>query len=241
MLGVGTFNIPAGVARRGHGHASPHLVLVSGGDFEEAADGKVRELGARAVRLSRANATHDLVFGENGARCLMIESKGPFWRRLFDRALNGREHVFGLAAHEQIAALTDLNSAEDLARSSKRALAFGQLLAVLERGEHRAPAWLDDAVWALDRGADASIGGIARSLQRDRVHFTRAFASYMGMRPSEYRALRRVGAAVVALRERSDKLSDIALAYGFAHQSHMTNDFRAVLGVTPGRLRSGAA
>ena len=76
----------------------------------------------------------------------------------------------------------------------------------------------------------------ATSLKRDRTHFARAFAAYSGFRPVEYRALRRLAAALDSLTSDAP-LADVALSTGYSHQSHMTNAVRELLGASPTQLR----
>lgn len=229
--------MPARFAVRGHGHARLHLVIVAEGDFEQEISDGVLAMKSGAVRLSCAHAQHRLAFGDAGATCAIMEAEGPFWTRVFTRALGPRENVFGAVTPAQALALAQVGGVEQLVASRDAVLGFGRMLARLSSDEVHAPAWLDDAVDLLDRGTIRSVSAIARRLERDRVHFARSFVAHTGFRPSEYRALRRAGDAVTALRAADASLCDIALEHGFTHQSHMTNTFRALLGVAPGRLR----
>jgi transcriptional regulator GlxA family with amidase domain len=48
----------------------------------------------------------------------------------------------------------------------------------------------------------------------------------------------RVERATELIRARAAPLAEVALACGFAYQTHMTRAFRHVLGTTPGQLRA---
>jgi len=67
-------------------------------------------------------------------------------------------------------------------------------------------------------------------------HFVRSFSADVGMPPHVYQLGRRIGAAK-ALLAGDTPLAEIAAATGFADQSHLTNRFRTVVGVTPGVYR----
>jgi AraC family transcriptional regulator len=67
-------------------------------------------------------------------------------------------------------------------------------------------------------------------------HFSRAFKASTGQSPYAFALTRRVLRARQLLSTEMP-LADIALAVGFASQSHLTEHFRRVLGITPGRIR----
>ena len=68
-------------------------------------------------------------------------------------------------------------------------------------------------------------------------HFSRAFKRAVGTGPQRYTVQRRVQRAKGLLRHGGDSLAVIAVAAGFADQSHFTAVFRRETGVTPGRFR----
>ena len=127
--------------------------------------------------------------------------------------------------------------AEEIAASPRTLRALGRALAAFKRPESKPPPWLEEMIEMLDRGAAPKITALAETLRRDRTHLTRSFVDHLGFLPSEYRTLRRAAAAAGAVRGADARLCDVALEYGFAHQSHMTNTFRTLFGVSPTRLR----
>ncbi len=66
-------------------------------------------------------------------------------------------------------------------------------------------------------------------------HLHRVFALETGMPPHAYQTLLRVNRAKDLLRA-GWRLSEVALATGFADQSHLTRHFRRLVGTTPGRF-----
>jgi AraC family transcriptional regulator len=68
-------------------------------------------------------------------------------------------------------------------------------------------------------------------------HFARAFKQSTGLPPHQYLIMQRVEAAKRCLLDARTSLADIALACGFADQSHFTATFRKVVGVPPGIWR----
>src|SRR5215813_6768236 len=68
-------------------------------------------------------------------------------------------------------------------------------------------------------------------------HFARAFKQSVGMPPHAYLVQRRVQRVQDLLTATDLPLSEIALAAGFADQSHCARRFRQHIGVTPGSYR----
>ncbi|WP_158502363.1 AraC family transcriptional regulator [Vitiosangium sp. GDMCC 1.1324] len=68
-------------------------------------------------------------------------------------------------------------------------------------------------------------------------HFTRAFRQSTGVPPHRYLLKRRVERAQQLLKDPDLSLSDIALACGFADQSHFTRVFSASVSMSPGAWR----
>jgi AraC-like DNA-binding protein len=75
---------------------------------------------------------------------------------------------------------------------------------------------------------------LARVADLSPFHLHRVFCQETGMPPHAYQTQVRVNRAKEMLRHRRP-LSQVALATGFADQSHLTRHFRRVVGVTPGR------
>jgi len=168
-----------------------------------------------------------------------------------------------MTAAEAVPALTRLNALRSGAPSW---LAF-QLRAELELGDDLSQASIESAVLALlaelgDRPALEARGAPPRWLERvreqihdeftraltlaalaqtggvHRVHLARAFRWHYGCTVGEYIRQRRVEFACHRLTGPDDRLSVIAFDAGFADQSHLTNTFRRLVGMTPGAFRT---
>ncbi|MGN6466447.1 MAG: helix-turn-helix domain-containing protein [Rhizobiaceae bacterium] len=68
-------------------------------------------------------------------------------------------------------------------------------------------------------------------------HFARAFKQSVGVAPHHWMVRRRCDRAKDILRGSETSLADIALACGFADQSHFTRTFTRVFGISPGAWR----
>ena len=87
----------------------------------------------------------------------------------------------------------------------------------------------------LDTRALADLVAFSKS------HFSRAFKRSLGLPPMAYVATRRVERAKVMMASTREQLTQIALACGFADQSHLNRSFRRMVGVSPGLWRRSNA
>jgi AraC family transcriptional regulator len=78
---------------------------------------------------------------------------------------------------------------------------------------------------------------LANVVPFSRSHFSRAFKRSIGLPPMAYVTTRRVERAKVMMTSTPKRLTEIALACGFADQSHLIRWFRRIVGVSPGAWR----
>ncbi|HEU0199673.1 MAG TPA: AraC family transcriptional regulator [Burkholderiaceae bacterium] len=87
-------------------------------------------------------------------------------------------------------------------------------------------------------GTDLSITRLASTAGMSPDRFAHCFKLTFGQSPYRFVQLRRVEAARRLLKETRLPIAEIALAVGFASQSHFTQAFRQHTGTTPARVRS---
>jgi AraC family transcriptional regulator len=90
---------------------------------------------------------------------------------------------------------------------------------------------------ASEAGSDLSIAAIARRCGLSRGYFIRGFKEATGKTPHQWALSQRVEQARGMLVKSDMSLADIALACGFADQSHFTRVFARVTGMPPGSWR----
>jgi AraC-like DNA-binding protein len=78
---------------------------------------------------------------------------------------------------------------------------------------------------------------VARECRLSVSHFSRAFRRTTGVAPHRWLLARRVEVAKEKLRDGRLTLLDVALACGFADQSHLTRVFARIVGISPGAYR----
>jgi AraC family transcriptional regulator len=78
---------------------------------------------------------------------------------------------------------------------------------------------------------------IAAAANLSLYHLARVFKKAMGITPHRYLVQVRVNSARQLLAAGARSLAEVAVAVGFADQSHFTREFKRILGVTPGQLQ----
>ncbi len=85
--------------------------------------------------------------------------------------------------------------------------------------------------------SDLSLAELAKIAGVSPSHFKTLFKQSVGIPAHQYVIRRRVEYAAELLQAGDPVLADVALAAGFANQSHMARCMRSILGTTPGGLR----
>jgi AraC-like DNA-binding protein len=93
------------------------------------------------------------------------------------------------------------------------------------------------ALLAATRENSISVRRLAEECGLSPRHFTRAFRRSTGLPPHRWLLKRRVEMAKQLLRDPARSLVEVALACGFASQSHFTRTFTARVGRSPGSWR----
>ena len=96
---------------------------------------------------------------------------------------------------------------------------------------------LDHIEAALD--GELSLDALAEIGGMNPLYFARAFRKQFGESPHRFVLRRRIERGKRLLTETDTPLAEIALACGFASQSHFAATFRRQVGVTPGEYRKG--
>lgn len=86
-------------------------------------------------------------------------------------------------------------------------------------------------------GSKLTIRELAALVSFSKSHFSRAFKRSLSLPPMAYIAKRRVERAKLMMLATGEQLTEIALACGFADQSHLNRSFRRMVGMSPGLWR----
>ena len=86
-------------------------------------------------------------------------------------------------------------------------------------------------------GEDLSLEALAAEVSLSPLYLVRAFRTAVGQSPHQYVVTRRVEQARRLLTTTTLPIAEISLATGFSSQSHLTNWFRRLVGVSPAAYR----
>lgn len=138
--------------------------------------------------------------------------------------IRGRLYAEALATALTVHLLSNYGSARGVANLPRRGLLPGQLRRVID--------YMDAHLCE-----DLSLAELADVAGFSRHYFARSFRLATGMSPHQYLIERRVERACKLLLDTSLPIGEVAVSLGFASQSHMTQHFRRVTGLTPARFR----
>lgn len=127
-----------------------------------------------------------------------------------------------------------------LAVAAHIAQTYGGLKPGSQDGRSTLAAWQErKAKEMLSAHLDGSIevSDLAAACKLSPSHFARAFRQTIGMAPHQWLLQRRVDVAKSMMRSSDRSLSEVALACGFADQSHFTRVFSRLTGESSGTWR----
>jgi AraC family transcriptional regulator len=234
-------------ARHGTPHVHEHaqFVLTTHGAFEEQLPDRVRRAEAGTLTFLPAHASHAIVTGERGATVLVIDMEAAWLSRAAtDPPIveTAAEFHGGLIAHLAQRLYGEFRLRDEVSRLMIDTLTLGlvaEASLALARDEARPPQWLARARELLRAGftRHVTLGDLADACGVHPVHLARSFRHHYGCTIGEYIRELRVEFVCRRMRLSNASLADIALAAGFADQSHLTRLFKERMGVTPSEYR----
>lgn len=99
--------------------------------------------------------------------------------------------------------------------------------------------WLDTVVDAISDEPEHrwTLAELAAIANRHPVHVAQSFRAKTGVSLGSFQRLRRLTCIALALRHGNTPLAALAAEFGYCDQSHMSSEFRAAFGTSPGRYR----
>lgn len=223
------------VGRHTHDHA--HFMLVLGGTYLCSIGGEVAAMRPPFLLFEPAGTTHDDRFAASAGAFVAI-------------SLDDAEAAPLPSAPRILNRPPALRAALGVAREARAEAADRPLLeggaweliaqAAGEPEMRSVPGWARDAYEAvMDEAADPelSVAGIAGRVGVHPVHLARVFRQAWGCAPAELLRWRRTERAAALLAHSPLAAAEIAVAVGFADQSHMSRAFKACYGAPPGAWR----
>ena len=236
---------PPGEHLAHHIHDRACVATMLEGSFDLAIGGRVLSCPPAAVATEPAGERHANRMGNAGAHVIVIQ---PDPRRVdllrpftpvLDRASH-RRHAGIAAAAARLSG--ELDRPDDLAWLAAEAAVL-EIMVVLGRVVHDAerapPPWLlraRDMVHARFR-EPIRIADVASEADVHPGHLARAFRRHFRVTLGSYVRTLRLEWVAARLLESEQSLVGIALAAGFADQSHLTRAFKQYSGLTPQAYR----
>lgn len=147
-----------------------------------------------------------------------------FDRELRDAGTHGALYLDSLGMALAVHVLRRYGRKQGAGRPARGGIAPARLRRVLEHVEEHL-------------AENVSLADLARVAGLALHHFAHAFKESTGMSPHHFILERRIARARMLLVDSRLCLAEIALMLGFADQSHFTEHFRRLTGITPARYR----
>jgi AraC family transcriptional regulator len=239
---------PAFVIPR-HAHQSAFFVMVIEGGYRETYGTRSRECEPDTLLFHPAGELHSERHYDAVVRIFSVEPGAALLERVreYSGSLDG-PRVFQAGPLVRLAArlYAEFRADDPLAPLAMEGLALELLAAAGRRPEPAAgrapPAWLRRARDLLNDRCAENLGleDVAREVGVHPAHLARTFRRHFRCTAGDYQRRARVGRARQLLAASDTPLAEVALALGYADQSHFTAAFRRLTGVTPGAFRKAS-
>jgi AraC-like DNA-binding protein len=224
-----------GARLAGHRHDTPTVVFIADGEILDIGPATQRVLRVGAIRAVAAYETRDVVAGPVGAKVLVVAALPGQPVATHPRVRNGGP----LGSSREL-----VNQLVSLVTTDTPSEAFERLLldwiVALDGTADKRPAWIEQVKAILDATAPffPSTRSLAATAGVRSESLARAFRRSYGISVREYARRGRVVRARDLLADPGRTLSQVALAAGFADQSHLTREFSLWFGLSPRRYRA---
>lgn len=235
--------VPRACAQRGP-YAHPLLTITLSGCATETDAAGVIARRQMSCSLLPAAASSLATICDDGWRVLALE--------LSEAWVRDRINELGLAAQYGSTSSSTYELCERFYREfvrgdSAAAVAMEglilQLVAEIARTtsakRERRPAWLDGVRAFIDANYRGSLnlGSLARTARVHPAHLSKSFSRSFGCTIGDYVRGLRIDFARRQMESSELTLSEIAIAAGFADQSHFTKTFKRIVGKSPSEYR----
>lgn len=233
---------PAGHCLQHHAHARAMFCYAVRGGYREQTATRVLMAGPGSVVYQPSGELHCDAVGPDGLSGIRVEVDGawvdaiPGLRDSGPTLVGGRAAWFARALYDEV---SRKGPAIPVAQESLALLVLTEVSRDSMRQERTLPAVIARVRERLrEEFADPpSLTELAADVDRHPAHLARSFRQHMSCTIGEYLRECRLTAAK-ELVERTDRpLADVALACGYADQSHMGRSFRRHIGLSPAAYR----
>ena len=236
---------PAGLSQPRHSHALASFSFVLDGSYLETLGARPALRQASTLIFHPPQESHSVNYSDGPVRILSVQVDSQRLSYLQDRAIlfdsrvTGRSETIAWLGHRLY---SEFRQADSFSTLALEGLVF-EILAEAARNRapvnHVAPKWLRLAEEFLHDNFSTSVAfdDVARCAGVHPVHLARVFRKKHGCTIGEYLRRLRVEYAAQQIVTTQGSIGDIAIAAGFADQSHLTKTFKAHFGFTPAAYR----
>ncbi len=217
-----------------HKHANDYLCVVLAGGFAEQEGKRWHERLCGCFFTHHAGETHHDRFGPRGAMCVNLHFPAGESSPSIDGMCPARMKVTA----EKLAFELAASLHEELVMASLAAEIIGDLNATVPARQNQGK-WIDRLVQAISDEPERrwSLRELSQIADRHPIHVAQVFRAKTGISLGAFQRLRRLTNLSLALRHSKTSLAMLAAEFGYCDQSHMTAEFRAAFGSSPGRYR----
>jgi AraC family transcriptional regulator len=229
-----------------HTHENPFLYFVLNGTSTESFGKRSRSAEPSTLVFHPAGEPHANHWHGPGGRCLHLEITPPMLARLREHsAILDRPAEFhgGPPAGVAVRLYREFQRDDEVSPLAMEGLALELLAEVARRPaavpESTPPRWLRQARDLLHArfAGSPSLDEIAAAVGVHPAHLARVFRRQYGCTLGDYLRRLRVDFACRRMSAGDTPLIEIALAAGFADQSHFTKTFKHLVGMTPAEFQ----
>ncbi|HYE73016.1 MAG TPA: AraC family transcriptional regulator [Blastocatellia bacterium] len=232
-----------------HYHENPHFALITRGDILEGTRKGTYECPVDTLLFHNRQEPHYNIKPKGTTRGFQLEIDEQ-WSRKFELNLDALPGIARIT--QPIIRLPFYNIYkeaklfDDASRITIDALLIEIFAALQGLSSSRAttmPAWVKrvDEILHDNFAHPPSLQELSQELNLHWAHLSREFPRYFHCNFGEYVRKIRVEKSLVLLRNKNLSLTEIALACGFADQSHFIRCFKAFCGITPKAFRKISA
>lgn len=228
-----------------HTHELAHISIVLQGAYTEHYGRKNRSGEPSLLVLHPPDEDHLVTFHNAGARVFSIHVKPRWLERIRDysKVLDSpADFRGGFPAWLAVRLYHEFREMDKVSPLMIESLAL-EIIATISRrasiAERKAPHWLEQVREMLHAwlSEDVTFSRIAGTVGAHPVYIARQFRKHYHCTMGEYVRRLRVEAACREISETETPFSEIASMVGFYDQSHLTNTFKRLTGMTPAQYR----
>lgn len=219
-----------------HCHENPHLILLLNGGNVYNSHRHSHEKTAGDMLFYHSGEIHQTLPGTALSKCINLEVERGFMDRhhLSEETL---QRAAGAGPETKFLVLKmykELLADDPLTKPSLQLLFLG-MVGRAQTEVSQKPAWLAQVLALLHDEWDTvpELDGLAKTVGVHPVTISKYFTKYVGCTLGDYLRKIKVDKSIALIRGGQHSLTEVAVACGFADQSHFIRNFKTYTGLRP--------